>query len=210
MTQTIESLKPLLEKLIALRDAEGNGLTQQAIADKLNAEGVLSLTGAAWSKYSVRRILKKMNLQTVISATQFDVPEPQPAARRKQEGALRADAPLRQWSYFESIRNAIEKLTSKPYTPKDLAAKLNKQQVPTLDGKSWTTDSVTRALKVLSPDATRSIPDDDEIRENIRRGLYDTDTEQFVSVRITAKNSKSATKPKKSKDKDKKGKKNKK
>lgn len=210
MTQTIESLKPLLEKLIALRDAEGNGLTQQAIADKLNADGVLSLTGAAWSKYSVRRILKKMNLQTAISATQFDVPEPQPAARRKPEGALRADSPLRQWSYFESIRDAIEKLTSKPYTPKDLAAKLNKRQVPTLDGRSWTTDSVTRALKVLSPDATRSMPDDDEIRENIRRGLYDTDREQFVSVRVTAKDSKTGTKPKKTKDKDKKGKKKKK
>lgn len=208
MTQTIETLRPLLEKLIALRDAEGSGLTQQAIADRLNAEGVLSLTGAAWSKYSVRRILKKMNLQTAISATQFDVPEPQPAARRKPEGALRADAPLRQWSYFESIRDAIEKLTSKPHTPKDLAAKLNKRQIPTLDGKPWSTDSVTRALKVLSPDATRSVPDDDEIRENIRRGLYDTDTEQFVSVRITAKEGKSGTKSKKSKDK--KGKKKKK
>ena len=151
-----------------------------------------------------------MHLQTAISATQFDPPEPQPAARRKPEGVLRADAPLRQWSYFESIRDAIEKLTSKPYTPKDLAAKLNKRQIPTLDGKPWTTDSVIRALKVLSPDAARSVPDDNEIRENIRRGLYDTDTERFVSVSIAAKVSKTATRSKKSKDKDKKGKKKKK
>jgi len=207
MTQTIESLRPLLEKLITRRDAEGNGLTQQAIADKLNADGVLSLTGAAWSKYSVRRILKKMNLQTAISATHFDVPEPQPIARRKPEGVLRADAPLRQWSYFESIRDAIEKLTSKPYTPKDLAAKLNKRQIPTLDGKPWTTDSVARSLKVLSPDATRSVPDDDEIRENIRQGRYDTDTERFVSVMMTRKDDRTGAKSKKLKNKNKKGKK---
>jgi len=210
MTQTIETLRPIFEKLIVLRDADGNGLTQQVIADRLNADGVLSLTGTAWSKYSVRRILKKMTLQTAISANQYDAPEPPPESRKKSDGGLKADAPLRQWSYFESIRDAIEKLASKPYTPKELAAKLSKRQIPTLDGKPWTNDSATRILKVLSPGTARSVSDDDEIRENIRQGLYDTDTEQFVSVRITGKGNKAGEKPKKSKDKDKKAKKKKK
>ena len=96
-----------------------------------------------------------------------------------------------------------------PY-PTSAAAKLNKRQIPTLDGKPWTAGSVTRALKVLSPDSTRSVPDNDEIRENIRRGLYDTDAERFVSVRITPQDGKAGSKSKKSKDKEKKGKKKKK
>ena len=210
MTQTIETLRPLLEQLVAQRDADGNGLTQQAIADRLNAEGVLSLTDAAWSKYSVRRILKRMNLQTMISSTHHDIEATESGFQGRSEGVLRADAPLRQWSYFESIRDAMEKLSGKPNTPKELAAKLNKKQIPTVDGKPWTTDSVNRALKVLSPGTARSLPNDDEIRENIRQGLYDTENEQFVAVRIGGKGGKTGAKDKKSKNKDKKGKRKKK
>ncbi|MCP3868377.1 MAG: hypothetical protein GY703_09835 [Gammaproteobacteria bacterium] len=214
MTQTLENLRPILQKLIAYRDAEDKGLTQLAMAEKLNTQGVESLTGATWSKYSIRRILKKLNLQTVNSANLKGTPELQPESSAGtgalgQEEPLRADAPLRQWSYFESIRDAIEELTSEPYTPKKLASELNKRGISTVDGTTpWTADSVNRVLKVLSPSTTQSQLNDDEIRANIRKGMFDTAEERFVAVPITTRpdNKKTKVKDKKGKSKDKKGK----
>ncbi len=62
----LNDLKPIFEKLASYRDQEGRSLTQQAMADRLNADGVLSRTGQPWSKYSVRRLLKSLTLQAMI------------------------------------------------------------------------------------------------------------------------------------------------
>lgn len=60
MNQPTDDLNARFAKLIAHRDEDNKPMTQQAMADTLNAEGVSSLTGQAWSKYSVRRMLNKL------------------------------------------------------------------------------------------------------------------------------------------------------
>lgn len=60
MNQPTDDLDARFAKLIAYRDQDNKPMTQQAMADALNAEGVPSLSGQAWSKYSVRRMLNKL------------------------------------------------------------------------------------------------------------------------------------------------------
>lgn len=62
MNDQSERLEKHFVQLVAHRDENGKPMTQQAMADKLNSEGVLSLAGKSWSKYSVRRMLNKLNL----------------------------------------------------------------------------------------------------------------------------------------------------
>jgi len=62
----VNDLKPIFKKLTSYRDQAGKSLTQQAMADRLNADGVLSRTGQPWSKYSVRRLLKGLTVQAMI------------------------------------------------------------------------------------------------------------------------------------------------
>ncbi|MCB1904347.1 MAG: hypothetical protein KDI18_09710, partial [Gammaproteobacteria bacterium] len=88
MEEAVENMRPQFNALLSIRDENGQGLTQQGMADKLNADGILSLTGQPWSKYSVRRILKKLELQTEISANQSKssvTPSYQSAAAESKE-----------------------------------------------------------------------------------------------------------------------------
>lgn len=68
MNQTIDTLREGFKALIAHRGKDDKPYTQQEMAEKLNKEGVLSLTGKPWSKYSVRRILRKFELETLMSS----------------------------------------------------------------------------------------------------------------------------------------------
>lgn len=216
MDEEIEKLRPLFEKLLAFRDGEDQGLTQQGMADKLNSEGLLSLTGQPWSKYSIRRILKKLDLQTEASVNQAkNQPRKRPVSRSLAAAAgaehiLSDSSPLRQWSYYESLRGVIDELTQSPCSEKALAEKLNERKIATVDGRPWDKSSVARVLKTLSPNSATIKMDDDDIRSRIRQGFYDTDTERFVAVPVDKKKGKSKDKPaKKAKGKKKKDKKNK-
>ncbi len=212
MSDDVESMRPHFERLLAFKDADGQGMTQQGMADQLNEQGVLSLTGQPWSKYSVRRILKKLALRTEASITQAKN-LPDTAASPDREPTLRDDSPLMQWSYYESIRNVLEELTKSPYTEKDLAKALNEKKVATLDGKPWDKASVSRALRTLNPVTGSFEAEDEEIRKRIRKGLYDTASERFVSMAVKgrkkkgtpAKKEKAKEKKKKKKGKKKKG-----
>ena len=62
MTEQSEKLKTYFAEFIAYRDKNDKPMTQQGMADKLNSKGVGSLSGKPWSKYSVRRMLNKLNL----------------------------------------------------------------------------------------------------------------------------------------------------
>ena len=61
MTEQSEKLKKYFDELIEYRDENNKPMTQQGMADKLNSKGVQSLSGKPWSKYSVRRMLTKLN-----------------------------------------------------------------------------------------------------------------------------------------------------
>ena len=126
MEESVEKMRPLFTELLAVRDENDQGLTQQGMADKLNTDGVLSLTGQPWSKYSVRRILKKLGLQTVTSATQGRAAPPPPVILAN-EHQLDENSPLRQWGYYESIRSVVEELTADNDTPQSLAKALNER-----------------------------------------------------------------------------------
>ena len=223
MEEAVEKLRPQFDKLLAIRNENDQGLTQQGMADILNAENILSLTGQPWSKYSVRRILKKLALQTEASANLTKsnpslIPvAPTPAAEYKERD-LDEHSPLRQWSYYESIREVVEELTATPYTPQDLAKKLNEREVATSDGEPWDERAVTRALRTLKPSHNGVHSSDDEIRNRIRQGWYDTESERFTAVPVEKKEKKankklqekSAKKPKKEKKSEAKKNKNKK
>ena len=221
MTTEIDNLRKLFTKLVAHRNEEDKPLTQQAMADQLNADGVLSLSGKPWSKYSVRRILKKFDFAETTAdagggaragAGKKSAGGKQ-AQRASSDDALKDTAPLRQWSYYESIRGMIEELTRKPYTNEDLAKALNRKGVATADGKPWTAASAGRAVKALGSTATPSQVSEDEIRDRIRKGVYDTESERFVAVPVKKKKKKeksetaSEDEPKKKKKKKKKDKK---
>jgi len=211
MEEAVENMRPQFDALLAVRNEKGQGLTQQGMADKLNADGVLSLTGQPWSKYSVRRILKKLELQTEASAGQVKSSSTfsrTVAATEQKERDLDEKSPLRQWSYYESIRGVIEELTAQPYTVQDLAQQLNERKIATSDGKLWSESAVTRALRTLKPSNTGVQSSDDEIRSRIKQGWYDTESERFIAVSKGKKASKkpqekaemkSAKKPKKEK-----------
>ncbi|MCB1761845.1 MAG: hypothetical protein KDI27_01740 [Gammaproteobacteria bacterium] len=217
MEEAVEKLRPQFEILLAIRDDNDQGLTQQGMAEKLNEMCILSLTGQPWSKYSVRRILKKLNMQTLTSANlarNSSNPIPiTPAAAEFKERDLDEHSPLRQWSYYESIRTVMEELTAEPFTPQKLASKLNEKNVPTNDGKPWSELSVTRALRTLKPSHYGIEISDNEIRKRIRQGWYDTETERFIAVPKTQgkddhpleKSAKKAKKEKKMKDNKRKG-----
>jgi len=184
MEEAVENLRPHFAALLAVRNENGQGLTQQGMADKLNADGVLSTTGQPWSKYSVRRILKKLDMQTEISASQTrgSSPPPPVSSMEAKERDLDDKSPLRQWSYYESIRGVIEELTAQPHTVQELAQQLNDRGVATSDGMPWDERAVTRALRTLKPSNSGVDSSDDEIRNRIRQGWYDTDTESFIAV----------------------------
>ena len=215
MEEAVENMRPQFNALLSIRDENGQGLTQQGMADKLNADGILSLTGQPWSKYSVRRILKKLELQTEISANQSKssfTPSYQSAAAESKERDLDEHSPLRQWSYYESIRGVIEELTAQPYTVQDLVQQLNERQVATTDGGQWSESAVTRALRTLKPNNNSIQSSDDEIRNRIRQGFYDTESERFVALPKEKKDKKQAgeapeSKPEKKSKKEKKTKK---
>ncbi len=199
MTDRDKAVKSRFEELTAYRDGKGAGLTQQAMADTLNADGFPSLSGQPWSKYSIRRILKNLSLQGTASSRPAGAsgrkpaakPSPatpsRPPAREEEKDAvehkLKETSPLMQWNYYESIRDLIGELTSKPYSEKELATRLNKMAVPTADGKPWNATTVSRVLKVLSPSNTVQIGED-VIRDRIRLGWYDTETEHFIAIAV--------------------------
>lgn len=217
MEEAVENMRPHFDALLAVRNEDGQGLTQQGMADKLNADGVLSLTGQPWSKYSVRRILKKLSMQTEASASQAKSsfsPSPVTLSAEQKERDLDDKSPLRQWSYYESIRTVVEELTAKPYTAQDLAQQLNERNVATSDGKPWDDSAVSRALRTLRPSNTGVESSDDEIRNRIKQGWYDTESERFIAVPKGKKARKklsasSDTKPEKKQKKEKKAKKEK-
>lgn len=66
MNQTIDTLRERFKALTAHRGKDGKPYTQQEMAEKLNKDGVLSLSGKSWSKYSVRRILRKLELESLM------------------------------------------------------------------------------------------------------------------------------------------------
>jgi len=89
----LNDLKPIFEKLTSYRDKEGRPLTQQAMADRLNADGVLSRTGQVWSKYSVRRLLKSLTLQAMIpdgKKIRADTPDSRPAGTAIDDDEIRS------------------------------------------------------------------------------------------------------------------------
>ena len=185
MEEAVENMRPHFDALLAVRNENGQGLTQQGMADKLNADGILSLTGQPWSKYSVRRILKKLNMQTETSASQAKSsfsPSPVISSAEQKERDLDEKSPLRQWSYYESIRGVVEELTATPYTVEELAQQLNERGVATSDGRPWDESAVTRALRTLRPSNSGVDSSDDEIRNRIRQGWYDTEAERFIAV----------------------------
>jgi len=209
VSENNNGLKKVLEELLAHRDSDGKPLTQQSMADKLNADNLPSLSGKPWSKYSVRRILKNLGLRTVTSAsTASKKKPPRPKARKKatarkttpvrsskkkqlpDETALKASSPLMQWNYYESIRGVFEELTKEPCSSESLADQLNARKILTADGQSWDVASVSRVLKVLKPQTTAVQIDDAEIRERIKQGVYDTDTERFVALPVEKKGKK--------------------
>jgi len=197
MEEAVENMRPHFAALLAVRNDNGQGLTQQGMADKLNADGVLSLTGQPWSKYSVRRILKKLNMQTEASASlakSDSAPSPITAAAEYKERDLDENSPLRQWSYYESIRSVIEELTESPYTVQGLAQQLNERKVATSDGKLWNESAVTRALRTLKPSSSSVQSGDEEIRDRIKQGWYDTESERFIAVPKAKKASKKSQK----------------
>lgn len=186
MEEAVENMRPHFDALLTVRNENGQGLTQQGMANRLNADGVLSLTGQPWSKYSVRRILKKLNMQTEISASQSKndptTGDATIAAGEYRERDLDENSPLRQWSYYESIRGVIEELTAKPYTVQDLARQLNERGVATTDGAPWNESAVARALRTLKPSDSSVQSSEDEIRNRIKQGWYDTASERFIAV----------------------------
>ena len=193
MEEAVENMRPHFDALLEIRNENGQGLTQQGMADKLNADGVLSLTGQPWSKYSVRRILKKLDMQTEASASlakNNPVPSHPTIAAEHKERDLDENSPLRQWSYYESIRGVIEELTENPYTVQDLVQQLNERKIATSDGKLWSEAAVTRALRTLKPSSSSGQSSDDEIRNRIRQVWYDTESERFIAVPKTKKESK--------------------
>ena len=131
------------------------------------------------------------------------------------EEILKETAPLRQWSYYESIRGVIEELLQEPYTNESLARELNEKAIATTNGQPWDAASAARAVKALGSKATPPQVSEDEIRDRIRKGWYDTKSERFSAVAVKKKkntdklkkDSGDETKKDKKKGKKKKGKK---
>ncbi|HHH38055.1 MAG TPA: hypothetical protein ENK50_00555 [Sedimenticola sp.] len=199
MTDRDEAIRKRFQELTAVRDSKGNALTQQGMADTLNEEGFPSLSGQPWSKYSVRRVLKNLSLQGTASSSP---PQRQAGrSRRKeppaapstpvlpdeepvtQEPRLKDSSPLMQWNYYESIRDVITDLAGR-HSEKEMAGRLNEMEVPTADGKPWRVETVSRVLKVLNPSSQVQISEE-VIRDRIRMGWYDTETERFIAVPAT-------------------------
>ena len=203
MSEKEALIRMRLEKLTAYRDENDNGLTQQAMADALNKEGVLSLSGQAWSKYSIRRILKKLDFNSPTQTKRpgqstSNVPSPlgHPEEEPVVEHKLKQTSPLMQWNYYESIRDTILDLMKKHDTERSLVKKLNRIGVLTADGSPWNEAAVSRVLRVLQPASSVQHPDD-LIREQIKEGRYDTDEERFICVKKKPKQrGKSKTKQK--------------
>ncbi|MCP4289430.1 MAG: hypothetical protein GY792_34255 [Gammaproteobacteria bacterium] len=194
MEEAVEKMRPQFDALLATRNKNGQGLTQQGMADKLNADKVLSLTGQPWSKYSVRRILKKLALQTESSSSQTKSnPSRVTPVTENTERDLDEHSPLRQWSYYESIRGVIEELTAKPYKVKDLAKQLNAREIVTSDGQPWDESAVSRAVRTLKPSNNGVQSSDDEIRISIKQGLYNTEFERFIAVPVEKKSGKKSS-----------------
>lgn len=223
MTEADNTIQKRFEQLIAQHDEKGARLTQKTMADRLNAEGFPSLSGQPWSKYSIRRVLKNLSLQGTASSSptrrshRKPVAKPAPAMPERPateeeekevvEHKLKDTSPLMQWNYYESIRDVIVKLTSKPYSEEKLAARLNKMAVPTADGNPWFASTVSRVVKVLSPSNTVQTSED-VIRDRIKLGWYDTETERFIAVAVKQDPpaSRQTPKPKDRKEADNKGK----
>jgi len=193
VSDTEALIRARLEKLVAYRDENDNGLTQQAMADALNKEGILSLSGQAWSKYSIRRILKKLDLNSPTqkkrpgqSTSNVSSPLGQPEEEPAVEHKLKQSSPLMQWNYYESIRDTILDLMKKHGSEGSLVKKLNKTGILTADGSPWNEAAVSRVLRVLQPASSVQHPDD-LIREQIKEGRYDTDEERFICVREKSK-----------------------
>lgn len=204
MAEQKNGLKEVFETLLAYRDGEGKAHTQQSMADKLNADQVPSLSGKPWSKYSVRRVLKSLGLQSGQEEQPESAPPPKKAAPAKRPSVTRAPArsrpagkkqataapvlkessPLMQWSYFESIRDLFDELYKEGISNSALAEELNARGVKTVDGQAWSDASVRGALKVLQPSGGVTQEVQDEIRERIRQGFYDTPEEKFVAVPV--------------------------
>ncbi|MCP4993787.1 MAG: hypothetical protein GY934_08380 [Gammaproteobacteria bacterium] len=223
MSEKETLIRARLTELVAYRDENDKGLTQQAMADTLNTEGVPSLSGKPWSTYSIRHTLKKLGLSSSTKITRpaqtvskASPPSTQP--EKEVEHKLKDTSPLMQWNYYESIRGVVEDLVKKYDSNKSLAEKLNKMNVATADGSLWNEAAVSRALRVLQPTSAVQPSDvqtsDDLIRQQIKKGWYDTEEESFICVRKKLKkSSKRKAKGKSSKDveqKKKKSKKNKK
>ena len=55
-------LRARLAELLSQQDQDHKEFTQQKMADRLNEEGVASPSGKPWTVYSIRRIMKKLEL----------------------------------------------------------------------------------------------------------------------------------------------------
>ncbi len=226
------AIRKRLKELKAYRDDNDKGLTHQAMADKLNAEAIPSLSGKPWSKYSVRHLLRKLD-QPTSNKNQADVAAPKTAVKAIKkspveqtgevteevvEHKLKATSPLMRWNYHESIRDIVEGLMKEHESVKTLVKKLNKLGVPTADGALWNEAAVSRVVKALQPSTSTQLnASDDVIRERIKEGWYNTEEEHFICVRQKSKKtckkikkSKPSKKTDKKKKKDRKGNKKKK
>lgn len=223
MSTDLEKLRKVFLDLQKIRDADNKGLTQEAMAEKLNKDKVPSFSGNPWSKYAVRRMLKKLDLQspnTRDPRTKASIISSVPAQTEAGLVAGLSDSsPLRQWGFYESIRGIFDELTSGNYTEQGLADELNQRGITTFEKKTWDEKSVARALTALRSSSNASsallaldalpsgeLLSDDAIRRKIKAGDYDTEKERFVAVAI--KGGKDGKISKKS-DKKKKGKKKK-
>ena len=209
-TEDLVKLRKTFVELMKVRDDDGKPLTQEAMAERLNKKKVPSFSGNPWSKYAVRRMLKRLDLNATGSSRSRGAAAAmgnvQATAEQVALAALSDNSPLRQWAFYESIRSVFDELTSGEYTEQGLADELNQRGITTADKKPWDEKSVSRAMTALRSAANASpallaletIPagellTDDQVRDRIKAGYYDTGKVRFVAV--AAKGAKAKKQP---------------
>ena len=211
MNEDLGKLRKVFLELQKVRTADNKKLTQLEMAERLNKDKVTSFSGNPWSKYAVRRMLKRLGING--SSGSRAGAALATATNPILEGGvagLSDSSPLRQWGFYESIRGVFDELTANAYTEQGLADELNQRGITTVDKRPWDEKSVARALTALSSSSNASsallaldtLPSeesliDDAVRARIKTGYYDTNKERFVAVAVkgrAAKTKRSAQK----------------
>jgi len=79
LSEIDQALRAHFDRLLSVCAADGKPLTQQAMADQLNQANIPSLSGRPWSKYSVRRILRKLEQKATVAEAAPPTEQPQPS-----------------------------------------------------------------------------------------------------------------------------------